>query len=339
MTTASMTASDLLPDWDSFNRDYVQHGIHQYLIVRHQPALRLFVDEGAARIGILIELPPGASVPPTPLEQVDVAHVQVGGILMLQAATSSRPLFSNFYILIQDIVAEIISGTEPLAALNACIRRWRDLLKAPSVMTEERQAGLFGELWLLKRLCRTMGVSALDAWTGPAGQAHDFRLGNREFEVKTTVGSRRVHRINGAGQLVPSPGCQLYLLSLQLADSGSGGGASLPEVVADLAKDIAGSPDAGSRFRQLLSDSGYRDEDAPFYASRRRLRTEAAVIPVQPGFPRLTPESVTLIATDFEASRIQRVEYDIDVSDLGALDGTSEFFTVLPTYQDSEADQ
>jgi hypothetical protein len=90
-------------------------------------------------------------------------------------------------------------------ALESSLALWRALLQTSALLSEEKQVGLAGELWLLERLLRGLGPRALDAWVGPGGQSHDFRLGDFEFEVKATSGTRRVHMINGLNQSLGTP--------------------------------------------------------------------------------------------------------------------------------------
>jgi hypothetical protein len=154
-------------------------------------------------------------------------------------------------------------------------------------------------------------------------------LGDVELEVKTTSGSRRVHTINGSGQLNPSTGCGLFLLSLKLANAGSGG-RSLPELVAMIEAALAASPLAVLRFQAALSQVGYDASHSHLYRRRLRLRDSAVLIPVVDGVPRLTPDAIGQIEARFVTERIARIIYSIDVEGLGFADGTPRFHAVVP---------
>ena len=321
----------LIPVWDTFERDYVAGGIPHAIVVRSDPQAAIFVDEFAARLGVRFRRDHEAAwTGPNPLIEVTIAEVLVDGIRFLEMWTDSRDLFRNFYDLATEIITEVVvEGIDPVAALGSAVARWDTLLARPSLLSEESQAGLFGELWLLERLILVHGSPGVDAWVGPERQAHDFRVEDAEFEVKTTSGTRRVHTINGAGQLQPSPGSALYLLSLKLTDAGSGG-RTLAEAVTSIDDLLGEVPDARGRFRAKLNALRYRDSDAPHYPRRRKLRDRAALILIEDGIPRLTPEVLALIDPRFAPERIERVTYDVDMDRLGFDDGTPEFLAILP---------
>jgi hypothetical protein len=321
----------LIPVWDTFERDYVAGGIPHAIVVRTDPQAAIFVDEFAARLGVRFRRDhEPAWTGPNPLIEVTIAEVLVDGVRFLEMWTDSRDLFRNFYDLATEVITEVVvEGIDPVAALGSAVARWDTLLARPSLLSDESQAGLFGELWLLERLILVHGPPGVDAWVGPDRQAHDFRVEDAEFEVKTTSGTRRVHTINGAGQLQPSPGSTLYLLSLKLTDAGSGG-RTLAQAVTAIEELLSEAAEAKARFRSKLNVLRYRDADAPHYPRRRKLRERAALIRIEDGVPRLTPEVLAQIDPRFASERIDRVTYDVDVDGLGFDDGTPEFLSILP---------
>ncbi|MBY2942818.1 PD-(D/E)XK motif protein [Rhizobium leguminosarum] len=168
--------------------------------------------------------------------------------------------------------------------------------------------------------------SAVASWVGPDRQAHDFRVGAREFEVKTTSSSKRVHTINGIGQLQPSANCTLYLISIQLTDAGTGG-RSLPEL-ADTLKTVMPAADV-ERYNDRLKASGYSASHAVHYPRRRRLRSDMAMIQVEDGTPRITAACLAALPPSFASERIVTVTYDVDVSGLGVTDGSEQFLAII----------
>lgn len=321
----------LLPEWLAFERDYIETGVPHLFVVRQIPAVALFIDQGAERIGARFEQTGSrAEGQVLPFAEIHVDEIAGEDRRHTEIWTDARYLFGNFYRLVSEIVAAVVEGgMDPDAALTEAVERWEALISRPLLMSEETQAGLFGELWLLERLIAVHGVDALDAWVGPLRQPHDFRLGTVELEVKTTSGAKRVHTINGVGQLEPSLNCTLYLLSLKLANAGVGG-RTLPEAVAEIESNLASSNAALSRFRASLGAVGYDPADAPLYACRRRLRDAAVLIPVTDGVPRLTVDALAQIDTRFAAGRVSQVSYSIDVDGFGFSDGTEAFHAVLP---------
>jgi hypothetical protein len=197
------------------------------------------------------------------------------------------------------------------------------------MLSEEKQTGLAGELWMLERLFAFSAGGALDAWTGPRGEAHDFRVGEREFEVKATRTERRVHSISSPTQLVPSPGMELFLLSVQFAGAGAAGGASLAERVR-AARELFEPFGRAAEFDSLLlAKYGIGEATAGHYRERVQLRSKPYLVPVTPTFPSLREDDILAIPRE-GMERISDVRYRLDVSGLGFPDGSPEFLAILP---------
>lgn len=323
------TPDVIVPAWEAFHRDHVETGIPCAVVVRAAPYVALFVDEGAARLGGHFETE-GGEIPTSPLEEVSLREVRVDGRTCLELSTRRPELYRNFFLMLADVASGIVSdGESPIASLDRSLRNWNALLRHPDALSDERQIGLFGELWVLRRLIRSMGTAALQAWTGPRRQSHDFRLADSELEVKTTSGPGRVHTVNGLNQLVPSAGFDLYVVSLQITHAGSGG-ATLEEAVQGIAAELRHDPQAERAFIELLALSGYRPQDAPRYPRRRRLLGQALLVPVVDGCPRLTPEAISAIPAPFAPERVRDVTYRVDLHGLGVPDGDPRFLGVLP---------
>ncbi|PQZ77370.1 MULTISPECIES: PD-(D/E)XK motif protein [unclassified Brevundimonas] len=317
-----------LPAWEDLRRDYLDPGLPHRLLVRASPGILVFTDEAAARLGARFELEANApAAPPSALEQIGVADVTADGRRWLEISTGSPRLYESFYRLIGQVSGSVLADIAPHAALARAVELWDTLVAQTAILSEERQAGLFGELLLLERLLQADVTQAVSAWVGPDRQAHDFRLGSVEFEVKTTSSAKRVHTINGAGQLSPSVGCSLFLVSTQIADAGTGG-RTLPALVDDL-RGLVPSGDLQA-FEAKLEMSAYAERHRAHYARRRRLRSPVVLIPVVDGVPRLTPCALAALPPGFASERIAAVSYDIDVTGLGHADGSPEFLAVIP---------
>lgn len=325
--------TNLLPEWAAFHRDYVETGIPHLIVVRENPVVALFLDQNADRLGARFEqAAPRSAAPLVPLAEIHVDDVVGDSRRLIEIWTDARHLFGNFYRLLSEVAAEVVNDSrDPDSALAAAVSRWDALLSRPALMSEETQAGLFGELWLLERLISVHGPEAVEAWVGPVRQPHDFRFGDIELEVKTTSGAKRIHMINGVGQLQASLDCRLYLLSLKLANAGAGG-RTLAETVDALEASLAGSADMLQRFRTALTAVGYDPLDSVHYPRRRRLRDAAMLIPIDDGVPRLTDEALAGVERRFAPDRITSVTYAIDVEGLGVSDNTEAFLAVLPAF-------
>jgi len=330
MTDNAPRPETLIPAWETLRSDYVDTGIPGVCVVRLDPKIDIFVDGGGTRLGAVLAFPESGPLPVSPLTEIAVTETRVGGIRCLRVSTDASLLFGTFYLVLADIIRTIVEeGCSPTAALDASLARFETLLRTASLLSDERQVGLFGELWLLDRLIPHLGAEALDAWVGPTRQTHDFRLDGVEFEVKTTSGSRRVHTINGFGQLDPSADCRLFLVSLRIVTAGSGG-STLPETVARLTMAFSAFPGAAKRFGQILESLGYRETEAVHYRRRWRFADDARLVAVDDGCPRLTRSALDLLPTGFAAALVRNAAYEIDVEGLGVTDGTPDFTVVLP---------
>ena len=330
MTDPTARPETLIPAWETLRSDYVDTGIPGVCVVRAEPKIDIFVDGGGTRLGAILAFPESGPLPISPLTEIAVTETRVGGVRCLRVSTDAALLFGTFYLVLNDIIRTVVEdGYSATAALEASLARFDALLRTASLLSDERQIGLFGELWLLERLLPHLGEQALDAWVGPARQTHDFRIDRVELEVKTTSGSRRVHTINGFGQLAPSADCRLFLVSLRVVAAGSGG-TTLPEAVVGLAAALAPFPGAGTRFGRMLEAIGYRDTEAGHYRRRWRFADDARLIAVDDGCPRLTRSALDDLPAGFAAGLIRNANYEIDVEGLGVADGMPDFTAVLP---------
>lgn len=323
MSTAS------LPAWEDLRRDYIDTGLPHRLIIRQSPGILVFTDEAAARLGARFELPATAPpAPPSTLEHIVVADVSADGRRWLEVSTAASRLYESFFRLLGQVTDAVLDDIAPHAALEQAVALWDRLVAHSAILSEERQSGLFGELVFLERLLDAGVADAVLAWTGPDRQTHDFRLGSDEFEVKTTSSARRLHTINGVGQLSASVDCRLFLASVQVADAGTGG-RTLPE----LADELRARVPAGdmSAFEARLEASGYAERHRAHYPRRRRLRAPLVLIAVEDGVPRLTASALAALPPGYASERIGAIVYEIDVTGLGHPDGSPEFLAVLPS--------
>jgi hypothetical protein len=330
MTAKTHTSETPLSDWAQFERNYLESGVPNRIVVQTAPLVEIFVDPFKARLGARFEARKNTSTRPgVLLQEICVNEISIGGRRCTEISTESRSLYPSFYSFLGEVINDtVVNRIDPVVAIENAVARWNSLLQRHAFLSEECQTGLYGELWLLRRLIEKMGIDAIAAWVGPGKQAHDFRVGNIEFEVKSTTRAERVHRINGASQLVPSIGCSLYILSIQVANAGDGG-ESLPEVVAEVLSKLAKWEGICERFRQLLDATGYSFADEASYETRRRLRTDPALIFVADGIPRLTTNAILGLGDRFCPQRISNLAYDIDVSGFGHLDGSRDFLRII----------
>lgn len=328
-----MSATDRHLEWRNFRR-LIEDGIPAAQPVSGSPAVVVFVSEGGARIGLRAPIPADAKVPASPLADIDVRTTKTPGepegALLLEVSTSATRLFAEFYGLLEDLADRIqLRGVPPVAALAETISNWKALLRPAERLSEEQQIGLLGELWLLERLIRADGPSAVHAWTGPLAEPHDFRRGVHEIEVKSTRSRGRVHMISSLEQLQPSPDRELYLLSLQFEPAGTGGW-SLPEQVDSIRSLLNQSLELLETFEQgLLVGWRYADIHAGGYQDRFTFRVRPMLVAVTSGFPKITSQALDAMI-GVEAKRITDIQYRLDVAGLGVMEGSAEFAAIVP---------
>ena len=206
---------------------------------------------------------------------------------------------------------------------------FKELLKEKPLLGQEKQTGLLGELLFLERIIELKGENAIHAWGGPYDEPHDFRLDNLEFEVKSTLTTKRVHTIHGVGQLVPNEGCELYLFSVMLGPAGGSKGFTLPEKADHLESRLSKTQSTKDRFLTALKQVGLKKDDYLHYNTRYSLRRPFAIAPVDQSFPAITRPTIQNSLGPL-ANRIDSLQYQVDIEGLEKEEDTPEFSAVLP---------
>ena len=320
------------PAWSEM-RSFVEAETPSVHVIDGEPKLLLRLPGASRGIELLVPFegdPP--SLAPLAEIHIDVEQADGGSWVRMSTTTPSLfPLFYEFALVVADRAQR--DGVDTREALDQAVSSWRRLLQGAAMLSVERQTGLYGELLLLGRLEPIIGLASLDAWTGPTGQAHDFRLGDMEIEVKTTRGERRVHSINGASQLEPSPRCRLYIASVQVAAAGAAG-TSLAQLIGGLRERYV-KHNARDRFSELIEGAcAVPPMMEQHYSERLKLRTKLALVPVDDSLPRITSEDVAKIARP-EMSRVSDLRFRLNLEGLGDLDGSAPFLSVLPEVSES----
>lgn len=319
--------------WENFKSTVLIRGQQRVHRVTNSPYIEVFGDGVLNRVGIWLETAPGTAVPPE-LSKMTFITTQVfkqKGRTLLEIATTTAPLQRQFYHFAVAVAERVIvEKRQPVDAVGLEFQCFADLLEEKSLLGPERQLGLLGELLFLERLVGSGGVVALDAWLGPMGEPHDFRLQKREFEVKTTVSPHRIHTIHGMEQLVPSKACALYLVSVLLGPAGAGDGFSLSEKIELLRGRFGPVPARLNQFTAALESCGFRQADGEHYLRRFAMRRPMGLVRVDKKFPALTRPSIQGALGQL-ASRIESLQYDVSVEGLECEDGTAGFSAVVPS--------
>ena len=315
--------------WELFE-DLIKGGAPAIEVVVGSPRVEIFTDSGGGRIGV--RTPSDSHPLPNTLTEIDVGQTLVDGAKAVEVSTTNRLLYRDFYSFACSVADRVqVEGLEPSVAVEASLSAWASLLQRQTLLSEERELGLMGELWLLRRLGKTLGWSdATAAWKGPDAEEHDFSWAGVDVEVKTTTNERRLHMIGSLTQLRPTPGRDLHLLSLQMTGSGPGEGLTLSEPVDEiLALVRVGEPSLEGSLLEKLEAVGYDPVHAALYSRRLHLRSKPSLVPVDSHCPRLTPEALEGLGS-VVSQRVPHVAYRVDVTDLGATEGADEFDDIIP---------
>lgn len=154
-------------------------------------------------------------------------------------------------------------------------------------LSAERQRGLYGELWWLRRLIRAEVSlsSAVSSWKGCEFGYYDFEINGHAVEVKTTMTKEpRKVRVSNERQLDDRGLNSLHLLVLTLIEA-AGGGETLPEMIQSLRNSFSGKS-SQHVFEHSLREAGYLDVHAHFYGSSYSIIKEE-LFHVREGFPRI----------------------------------------------------
>lgn len=275
------------------------------------PVVSYEIGDSGRDIALYVELERHQRPPHSRLPAVQIDQVAHRGLRMARIRTSQMALMRDFHDLLMAVADRIVTGDHTLdVAFNETVRAWSALLDQSRAVSLQKRLGLHGELAILRFLADSHGwASALDSWTGPENEEHDFALPDFDLEVKTTASERRRHTVHGFGQLQATPGRPLWFVSIRLTRGGAGG-RSLAESV-HAVQDAAAAQNVmlGARLTRALAAAGWSEECPD--DERWTPRDEPLVLAAN-NVPRINFDQLPLKALD----RISSVQYDIDVTGL-----------------------
>ena len=219
---------------------------------------------------------------------------------------SSVQLYSQFDTVIQSIYDELEESDNLAETAVRVVSRWRELfsyLSSARVLTTQEKLGAFAELLVVENLI-DLESFAVECWTGPLGEPHDFELPTCSVEVKAIGPDSRTISIHGLSQLEAVDQKPLTVLIIELSPDASG--LSLGELLDRIA---IGSPYEHEIRRRAASAGIFRsngDDD-------RFIVRGFAHAHVDENFPRLR---VSGNLDPSHADGFSNVRYDIAISTL-----------------------
>lgn len=227
--------------------------------------------------------------------------------LFIDVMCIERGLDPAFAELADEIVHRVASGNGPVDAVEGTIADFRDLLRdgEQQDVPDHQILGLIGELLVLRSLVR-IGPQAIEAWTGPYEQRHDFRRREHAIEVKTSARADATSvSISSCEQLAEPSGGSLVLMHVKVerADAGD-------LSVSDLSTEIVGCGASRQLLEKALAAMGCLDPHALGWNRLRYALEEVNGYRIGPGFPKITSAQ---FPGGFLPEGIESVSYSIDL--------------------------
>lgn len=254
---------------------------------------------------VLAPIPPDYAVTP---QLGDVVQLRdwvdpSTGARFLDLACLSDPLAHVFAALADNIVGRVATSQEPPhSAILGALDDWRRLLRPARSLSEEASRGLYGELTVLGWLADLNPHFAVDVWTGPAGETHDFMAPQGDLEVKTSAREGHAVSISSLTQLDQVGSAPLVLVRVQVESSPQG------KNLAAMVDELVAKGCLRSSLVEKLEKAGFLlGVDSDEYRF---------VQPSEPVSWLVTPEFPGLRSDDLPESRravITRVNYNLDL--------------------------
>lgn len=190
---------------------------------------------------------------------------------------------------------------------------------APPRLDTQRLAALYAELRVLEELVATGVEGALESWTGPNADPHDFTgLPGGDIEVKSTLSpDRTTIRVNGIEQLDRPEAGELLLLMMRLERDKKPGAERLSSLIGRIQPNVD-----EVEFLRKLADAGYDfsdtedDDDGTHRRDPAFREVETLCYRVDAAFPRVVPDSlVARVLPD----AVDRLRYVVELDGLPTL--------------------
>ena len=255
---------------------------------------------------------PGENLPQIELKGVVLkGDVLPSGALRVRLELGAIQFEEIFTTLAADVVAKVLEASSEQTALNRLVTRlehWQRFLQSTEGkgLSLERQAGLFGELTLLRTLLTAdrRHEDIMRSWQGPHGDNQDFARIGHAIEVKAATGnSLDTVTIANEHQLDDTGLTSLWLCHFCF-DARKDAGVTLPTLVAEISSLL--SNELMVLFSDLLLQAGYVDEQRRIYSNRGYIERRRSYFAVMGDFPRI-------VATILPAG-VARVSYQINTS-------------------------
>ena len=222
-----------------------------------------------------------------------------------------KDLSDIFTLFITDILdhLSLINSTEDiLLNISYRVRYWKRLFAryTGEILSNERQRGLFGELYFLKKILEVHENKRdiLETWCGAYGANQDFICNRNAIEVKTTKSSGFIVHISNELQLDYST---LNILSLVLirVNETRGGQFTLCELIIKIIEEL----NEGfliDEFKNKISEAGIPEDMIEYYDYISYSIRNCNYYRVSEGFPIVSRQNLM-------SNSISNVKYEINL--------------------------
>jgi hypothetical protein len=216
------------------------------------------------------------------------------GRYLILISLLDNSLSSIFAVLSEDLFHSVFlleTESDFIRALQNRFIKWKELflLVRSSGLSPEKQLGLFGEIFFLKKLITQTDKikDCLSVWIGPENGIRDFEKDNCAIEVKTTKthNQQKVH-ISSERQLDTTLLDDLFLFHLSVEQRNSEE-FSLNTLVDEVFSIIGDDKGCQNLFRLKLTIIGYFEHHRPQYQNISFLIREEEFFCVEDDFPRI----------------------------------------------------
>lgn len=217
-----------------------------------------------------------------PMVKIDDGY----GLPLMLADLTARDIFAQLAADIASVAAEKETADKKLTAILNRLALWRRFLQnRTGKMSEEEVRGLIGELSVLGSLLQIRGVDfSLEAWKGPSGELHDFRLPYLRIEVKSWCNDSlpRIF-ISDPSQIVYDEASPVWIAAAQISKS-----QTIGRTLSEWTGELATSMDVSQTelYYSLLADYGFLAAQSELYTDRYAV-IETVFYAVTASFPRI----------------------------------------------------
>ncbi|RXT14888.1 PD-(D/E)XK motif protein [Ammoniphilus sp. CFH 90114] len=244
-------------------------------------------------------------------EKIDVYNFKNEYFLIIkQVHNSEKKIFYTFVSNLCEELLNLKSSSLMLSTLEEILERWKYFFSVHSshILSTESQQGLYGELWFLRELLKTVGSRSVRFWRGSEKEVHDFQNNKLAVEVKTLSSKKHYKvKINNERQLDDFGFESLNLVCLYL-NTIHNSGEGLNQIIYDIKSLLVSSPNLLQEFESKLFFAGFIESQSSEYLTGYILRKVEA-FEVTNGFPRILGESLP--------NGVGNITYTVELSTCG----------------------